>query len=168
MKPIVVKDNFFENPEQVINISKSVEWLKPDESHNWCGLRSPDLSKIDTNLNWYIVSNFLYLYYNKSDIKVDYTHVCFHKINKEDWLNRKEYAQIHQDGTELAGVIYLDKEHNFNNGTSIYNNEDLSIKVGSKFNRLVAYDGNFRHGISDLENDERLSIVVFLNNIKVR
>lgn len=168
MKPIIIKDNFFKDPEKVIDISKSIEWLKPDETHNWCGLRSYDLSKIDSNLNWYIISNFLHLYYNTSNVRVSFTHVCFHKINQNDWSNRKKHAQIHQDGAELAGVIYLDKQHNFNNGTSIYNNEDLSIKVGSKFNRLVAYDGNFKHGISDLENDERLSIVIFLDKIKMR
>ena len=53
---------------------------------------------------------------------------------------------IHKDGTDYAGVLYLNQMRPFEAGTGLYIEKDgeydLVNVIGNVYNRLVIYDGN--------------------------
>ena len=46
MWPTLIVDNFFDDPDKVINFSKQLNY-KRSEDHHWPGTRSPQLDKVD-------------------------------------------------------------------------------------------------------------------------
>lgn len=169
MKPTIIKNNFFENPEEVIKFSKQITWKKPSNQDNWPGLRSDNLFQINQKLHDDIVEKIVKLYFNGYKVSIENTTIQFHKITYEDWLlHDKKNTRIHKDFTDLAGIIYLNQDtNNFYTGTTIYDkNKNPSIQVSNSFNTLACYDGNVYHGATSLDKNERLTIVIFLNKIK--
>tara|TARA_Y100001937_G_scaffold109176_1_gene153585 strand:+ start:824 stop:1351 length:528 start_codon:yes stop_codon:yes gene_type:complete len=161
-----VVNNFLEDPRKVINFSKSVDWLKPKIDENWPGRRSENLFKINKDLHDEIVFKILNLYFFKQ-CRVNHTEIRFHKIKPNDLIdyNKKE-TTIHTDSTELAGVIYLNN-YNKNNGTRVYDKQHNPIvTVANNFNTLVCYDSKTDHGPTSIDNEERLTIVIFLDKIE--
>lgn len=113
MKPTIIKNNFFENPEEVIKYSKQITWKKPSNQDNWPGLRSDNLFEINQKLHDDIVEKIVKLYFNGYKVSIESTNIQFHKITYEDWLlHDKKNTRIHKDFTDLAGIIYLNQDTN--------------------------------------------------------
>jgi len=169
MYPTIVKTSFFDNPKEIIDFSKQINWYKPGDRDNWPGLRSDNLFNINLKLHDYIVEKIVRLYFNGHKTSIGYTKIQFHKINYEDWLNHnRKNTRVHKDFTELAGIIYLNQNtNNLNTGTSLYDNDGEPIlQISNNFNTLACYDGNHYHGLTGLDKNERLTIVIFLDKIK--
>ena len=92
-----------------------------------------------------------------------------------NFIRQSPYMQdepnfIHTD--EMMGgktvLVYLNKNHPDNAGTTLYtNNEEESVKVLMKYNRLVVFDSYHKHSRNLLENfgekeNSRLVQVLFL------
>ena len=166
MYPTIIVSNFFENPDEIIEYSKIISWHKATEKDFWPGYRSDNLFYTNKKLHNEIVKKILKLYFGNTNCSVDSTNVQFSKINYEDWVQHK-HSRIHKDSFELAAVIYLNKTNNMQTGTSLYDEQKRpKISVSNCFNTLVCYDGNNYHGATDLDKNERLTIVVFIDKIK--
>tara|TARA_R100000988_G_scaffold71841_1_gene37220 strand:- start:353 stop:880 length:528 start_codon:yes stop_codon:yes gene_type:complete len=170
MLPTLIKTSFFEDPQEIINYSKKIKWIKSTNNDNWPGYRSDNLFYINKKLHDCIIDEIVKLYFRGKQVQIGSTKIQFHKISYEDWLshNRKN-TRIHKDFTDLAGIIYLNKNtNNLKTGTSIYDEEKQTIcQISNNFNTLACYDGNHYHGATGLDKNERLTIVIFLNEIRI-
>ena len=43
----IIKNNFFHNPDDIVENSKSIEWIKSTAQDNWPGYRSKNLYDIN-------------------------------------------------------------------------------------------------------------------------
>jgi hypothetical protein len=170
--PTFVLENFFKNPDSIINYSKNLEFFKPEKNDNWPGARTKSFHLFNKPLFEYIVFKILNVYYDFSFHKIKYlnTYVMFHKINLKNYLKfDKKHTNIHRDNNcELAGVIYLNKKFNEKTGTNVFDDKkNKIIKVSNSYNTLVCYDSKKIHGINDVLDKERLTIVVFIGKVEI-
>jgi wyosine [tRNA(Phe)-imidazoG37] synthetase (radical SAM superfamily) len=170
--PTFILEDFLENPDDVIEYSKSLKFFKPEKDENWPGLRTKSLHLFNEKLFNYIVLKILSVYYDFSFHKVKYfdTNVMFHKIYLKDYLNfNKKHTNIHRDNDfELAGVLYLNKKFSEKTGTTIFDDsENEIIKISNNYNTLVCYDAKKIHGVNNILDEERLSIVIFIGKIEI-
>lgn len=169
MYPTIIIDNFFKDPKHIVNFSKTIKWYKPKLNENWPGVRSDNLIIINKDLYKYILHNILNKFFGENyNVTIESVEMKFHKIKYEDWLNHsKKETRVHQDNSELAGIIYLNEGVcNEETGTTLYdNNKNSLIKISNSFNTLACYDGRRYHGATNLDKQERLTIVIFLNKI---
>ena len=164
--PITYCPNFFSRPEEIIELSKTLDYHAPGKNENWKGLRSKSLHLIKPDLSSYIINKVLSLYYDFDieQIKWDNTYTAFQKMNDE----YIDHNDIHTDeDSELAGIIYLNKNSSMNNGTSVYNDRNRIISVSNEFNSLLCYDSKFKHSATDCIG-ERLNIVFFVDTLQVK
>ena len=59
VKPTIVKENFFEKPDEIVELADKIEWLPPGPKADWPGVRSKNLCDILPNLNNHIISEVL-------------------------------------------------------------------------------------------------------------
>ena len=120
MKPTIVKENFFEKPDEIVELADKIEWLPPGPKADWPGVRSKNLCDILPNLNNHIISEVLKLYYGRDNIEVLDTIIQFHKIKLTDYKNHnKKHTRFHKDYTDIAERI----KNNFPN---------LSVQIGGE------------------------------------
>jgi hypothetical protein len=170
MYQTVIKNNFFDDPDHIVKNTKKIKWIKSSSQDNWPGYRSENLYHINRSLHDFIVQNVIKFYYNNQEVHIGKTQIQFHKINYVDWIEHdKKNTRIHKDNCNLSGVIYLNKDTNdFETGTSLYDeNKSIFARVSNQYNTLALYDGNLYHGATGLDKNERLIIVIFLDEIKV-
>lgn len=170
--PTFILENFFQNPDNIFNYSKTLKFFKPKKNENWKGVRTKSFHLINRELFDYIILKILSVYYDFSFHNVKYlnAHIMFHKIDLKDSLNfDKKHAYTHRDiDDELAGVIYLNKKINEETGTNIFDdNKNKIIKVSNSYNTLVCYDAKKIHGINNILDKERLTIVIFIGKIEI-
>ena len=165
--PITYTQNFFNYPEKILDIAKEIKFEKPNQNESWKGLRSKSIHDTHPELFNYIINKVFSLYYdfNLELVNWNNTHVSFHKMDNIEINNQ----DIHTDEDSLiAGVIYLNKNGNINNGTTIYDNNDNEIlKFSNTYNSLICYDSKYRHRVSNCDK-ERINIVFFVDTLQVK
>ena len=62
--PTIVVEDFFKDPNLILNFYKKVKWFKPKENENWPGVRSKPFYKINIDLHNYIMNKIISVYYN--------------------------------------------------------------------------------------------------------
>ena len=82
------------------------------------------------------------------------------------WTDR-----FHKDYLPCAGVVYLNPDAPLNAGTSILDGpKNQFVNIENKYNRLVAYDGYYIHGLSNVFGDSketgRLTFTFFIHEEK--
>lgn len=116
---ITIVDNFFKNPNQVINLSKDLKYHKHE---NYSGVRSDNILYLNnpslTNFGLFFCKKLANeIFFGIKKINID---IRFHKNTcyQDDTLNQ---GWIHSDNGQLAGLVYLN-EKNINPaaGTSIF------------------------------------------------
>ena len=130
--PAVIVDDFFEDPDAIVEIASSFTY-KPQEEGVWPGVRSNLLSDSEDvkilRLFHYIGNRLFDLFGNKPKHWGVYT--MFQKIqpfskNKWDKLNRGwvHYDGDHSSPIKFGGIIYLNKNADKDTGTSIYKSKN--------------------------------------------
>jgi len=180
--PTLCVDNFFNEPNKVIEISNSLDY---ESSNVYPGKRSIDLHiHHEEFFNW--VSNKIMsaLYPAEWTNIAWYNTAYFQKIPS----GLKNDGWVHQDkSNEFTAIIYLSQ--NTEAGTSIYlskafykesktkgsvKNRDLhnskfkeSINIKGVFNRLAILDSHSYHAAHvNNSGKERLTLICFFSNIK--
>ena len=165
--PTAIVENFFERPDDIVKYAKTLEYKTPEKNEYWIGQRSELLHKINPELFNFIVEKVISVFYNgtKEDIMFDDAQVSFQKISKDDWQKNK--ISVHRDiGNSLSGVIYLSKNENYDNGTRLMINEKQEhLRVASKYNSMICYEGSQLHGPIGSTDDDRLTIVFFIHKV---
>lgn len=117
---VICRNNYFKNPEIVIELSKKVEYSGAEV---YPGIRSGNLLASDIP----IVKDFAIWFSNRLGIDIfpgitNYETAIYFHINKSIDDPEVNYGWIHKDFGNLAGLVYLtEQELNFNSGTSIFN-----------------------------------------------
>ena len=160
--PIIIKNNFFDDPNLVIKYANSLNYFYANKSNygnEWPGKRTICLSTFNKPMFNYILNKICV---NYNDIKLKNANVFFHKIKNDTKIENG----IHIDnGSDIAGVIYLNEKNDFNTGTTLYFDDKTELlKIGSNFNTMISYDSKIPHSPSGYhtKDKERLTIVFFL------
>ena len=161
----IVVDNFFDNVNDIISLSKKLKYYKGSESDNWPGLRTKSLHDTHYNLFNSVIIKILNYYYPNKKLHYSNSYVVFSRLKYGDEGKTRFHLD---DDTKIAAVIYL-SEGNIEGGTTIFENDNKKqIIVGNIFNSMIAYDGNKLHGYTSLlpfKNKERLTLNVFIGDI---
>jgi|TARA_R100001460_G_C3531208_1_gene173547 hypothetical protein len=192
----ICADNFFDNPYQIIDISKKVKLKK---TKYISGYRSENISDINKNLFDYInrkIINFIYPGAKGMDFRAS---TYFQKSDADE-----NDGWVHADPTMITAVIYLtpggtsgtsifDAKEEFNlprqpnkleyfenkekytekEKKLIYNNKLINnshyiktINYEGKFNRMIAFNSKAYHA-AEVCDKERLIIISFIEYINV-
>jgi hypothetical protein len=171
---IVVVDNIFDNPDELVNYTEYLKFFDsksyPDSSdHSWSGLRTLSLNTVSKELydsaNTVILSRAFGETYGanqRGDLEISWDSTMYlHKMTSEDTYND---SWLHKDtGTIYAGVIYLSKNPPPLSGTVIVVNGEERI-IHNKYNRLVLYRSDYPHAAMR-GFDTRLTMNIFYKNI---
>tara|TARA_R110002012_G_scaffold102657_3_gene242169 strand:+ start:182 stop:808 length:627 start_codon:yes stop_codon:yes gene_type:complete len=120
-------DNFFTNPNKIIDISKNIDFKRSDYMY---GFRSQHISFFNKELFNYINLKILNFYYpNVSDMSFS-AQTFFQKS-----LASKNDGWIHNDTGFLVGIIYLNKDGV--EGTSLYKKKEefniIDTRIKTKY-----------------------------------
>ena len=119
--PITIVDNFFEDPDEVVKLSKDIKWYKPDIG-NWPGERTTQLHHELPRFFNYFGERIHWLFHDQTP---EYWNLQAHfqriKPFGDDQWDKRNQGWIHQDiDTWFAGIVYLNPDPSPNSGTSIY------------------------------------------------
>jgi hypothetical protein len=189
----ICADNFFDNPHQIINISKKIELKK---TKTISGYRSENISDINKNLFDYVNKKIInYIYPGSKGI--DFSASTFFQKSDAD----ENDGWVHADNSIITGIIYLTPEGT--SGTSIfdakeefnlpqpllskyeyfenkekYTKEEKKLIYNEKLNnndyfiKTINYLGKFNRMVAfdsktyhaaEVCNKERLIIITFIN-----
>lgn len=134
MIPITILDNFFPDPDKIVDIALQQEYF-PHDRGRWPGKRSAHIGQWNKGLFDYICNKILTI------ISLENTSHCildcqFHIIEPQSDVqdDPKNFGLIHTDDVLFGGVIYLNKNPQKNTGTSIYSSttgyELLGPRIG--------------------------------------
>jgi|TARA_B100000035_G_scaffold185634_1_gene158380 hypothetical protein len=122
--PITIIDNFFEDPDAIVNWALSLDYHRP-ETGNWPGIRSKmmhELGEREDRFFQYFGEKVHMLFHDSSpdywNMQTHFQRILPFSEEKYDPLNR---GWIHQDlDTQFGGIVYLTKDPEPDTGTSIY------------------------------------------------
>jgi len=175
MIPTLIIDNFFKNPEKIVDLCKTCAFDKAPKGE-WPGVRSNLLSEINFDLfNLFHIKIFALMYPNF------YEEIYFNASTFFQKINGKKYPHdgwVHQDASQFTAILYLSNHTDC--GTSLWepktfqkpihtekkrqfyldqiskeealvylkeNNNafNKTLTVQSKFNRLLVFDSKSYH-----------------------
>ena len=125
MYPTTIVDNFFEDPDHIVECAESMEYSLNDGRYP--GYRTTLIGYVNQRLDYYIGQQLSRLFYHDLGIQYKIT-TAFQKVypRHEDQYHQKNRGWVHRDGaTQIGGVVYLNKNPEPDTGTSIY-----SLKKG--------------------------------------
>lgn len=125
--PTTILDNFFDNPHDIINISKSskITW-KPSENGSWPGVRSQSLVNINKDLFMFIIKKYFFTFFNYEDMDAVNCQAMsvFQRIGP-----KTKYGWVHNDFPDIhTFIIYLTPNANLLSGTCTYNTPASYLK----------------------------------------
>jgi len=129
--PTVCRDNFFEDPHKIIELSKQIDF-KPTKYIS--GYRSDYLDKIDIDLYKYVNTRLLSVFYPTANNIQFSSHTYFQKSVPDacdGW--------VHQDTKMLTAIIYLTPGGT--SGTSLFNiKKEFLMPDWSVDNRVLKHE----------------------------
>jgi hypothetical protein len=188
LTPVTVVDNFFEDPLAVREFALKQKY-ESDPENLWPGERSAPLHELNLNLFKSTIERYLALFHTTGQIRGWHGKAHFQRVS-----SKAEKGWIHRDPNLISGVIYLSPNASLDSGTTIYQPKDLSyndpdpdnklilpasvrdehnshfdesVVVKNKFNRLIAFDGHLWHGVNSFQDEERLTLVFFIEALGV-
>ena len=137
--PTLVHDNFFRNPEEVVNYAKQLDYL-PDNEGRWPGERSFPLHEINENLFKFTTIKITKLLWPSSYQDIYFSaYSTFQRISK-DYINP---GWVHQDIEILTAIIYLSKHTQC--GTSMFEPKNFSTVKNTEHKKEIYYKKNFKN-----------------------
>jgi hypothetical protein len=116
--PVMVVDDFFEDPDSIRNYALSLDYAKPDD--NYPGVRTELLDTLnDTLFKSLSLRLFSLLYDFKVHRAGGHVQACFQLITEEyeeGWV----HSDLSTDDWCIAGVVYLTPNAPLSGGTSLY------------------------------------------------
>lgn len=122
MYPLIIFDNFYNDPDSIVEIANSVEY-SPSEDGRWPGVRSKHLWEFDRDLFVYTGEKILHLF-NEELPKYWEFEMQFQKTSPfgDNQYHPKNKGWVHPDAgvTYFGGVIFLNKNPDKDTGLSVY------------------------------------------------
>jgi len=138
--PLTVVDNFFENPDKIVDFALSCDYKK-HEPGDWPGKRSEALHELNPELFNLCGSKLISLFYPNFDL-------TWHMASMFQVVdNSYSDGWVHRDENLITGIVYLNKNENLKSGTSIYR-----IKKDKVFAKPMHFDKK-RENYKNLEGN---------------
>ena len=152
--PTIIVDDFFENPDDVVELANSVDY--PFSDHTYPGKRSAHLGEIDGRFYNYFVTQMLSAFGLQPRNSI--LNAYFQKVkpfSDEKW-DKKNCGWIHRDShpTIFGGIVYLNKNADKDTGTSIYRLVK-GFGVRNPEEQNVASELRRGNNVNDIEYTER-------------
>jgi len=172
MKYVVI-DNFFDNPNEIIKLSESMDYRSRNDTEYWEGIRTECIKDIDMELYTNITSKIIYSYFDTNCAYAIEGNLVFHKMNEKDHKDPNWDEKIHKDASLYSCVIYLTPNAPMSSGTQTYQKEQWNsflpdIICHNNFNRLIMFPGDVYHSAMDTlggNGNDRLTLLFFLHKI---
>jgi hypothetical protein len=135
MYPVTIVDNFFEDPDHIVEYAETLDYTPNDGRYP--GFRTTMIGNNDPRMHSYICEEITKLFYHGADLNSKIT-TSFQKVYAvhDDQYHQKNRGWVHRDGvTQFGGVVYLNKDPEPDTGTSIY-----SLKKGYVCKSMHEYD----------------------------
>ena len=119
--PITIVDNFFEDPDGIVEIANELKYYTPNTG-NWPGQRTKNLHVEESRFFKYF-GNKLHLLFYETVPEYWNLQCHFQMIHPfcDDKNSKKNRGWIHRDiDTWFGGIVYLKKDPEPNTGTSVY------------------------------------------------
>jgi len=151
--PTIIVDNFFDEPEKIVNYSKTLEYIK-DSGGEWPGVRSKSIGEVDNLFYNWINYKIIRLMYPMNHSEMNWKSTQY--FQKIDGNIYKNHGWIHSDSpAEFTVIIYLSNHKNC--GTSLYDKKKLfnSSMHGDKKEEIYK-TLNFKNETKYLKENEDL------------
>lgn len=142
--PLLVVDNFLENPDNVREYALSLDYY--DNDGRYPGKRTKNIHTFNNDLQNYLANKFFNLFYDfltevHWDISISFQLISPYNKDKNSILNQ---GWIHQDTDKLyAGVLYLSPTADLISGTSIYRlKKDIILNKNLNNEKIKFYKNN--------------------------
>ncbi len=149
--PTIVVDNFFDDPDYVLGLAKTVEYTDPSPTNHPGVVSKKKIQEIDNRLFNTIVQKIFGYFW---DLRNPLKYMVDIEFQKIDSLGE---GVIHVDsaGALAAGIIYLDKNAPRDTGTSFYRLLDDRYEIKQEFLDSIAKDhaGDTVDGIDQIRRD---------------
>lgn len=196
--PTIILDNFFNDPLKIVHFAKSLEYYQDTEGR-WPGERTKQIYELNKYFFENYGSKILSVLYPTIRQKNFYCSLYFQKISKEyvnkGWIHQDSdsdfttivYLSQHKEcgtslfdsknvsceiiNTENKKNMYLNKNFEEQEKYLDENNNQFieTVKINSKFNRLLMFDSaQFHSAQKFIENnieEDRLILIGFFSNI---
>lgn len=196
--PTIVVDNFFKNPEKIVELSSTLPYHK-DPNGRWPGVRSEFLHICNQGFfEMFHKKIFALLYPNQYRSIKWLAETNFQKVS----AGRDNVGKVHQDLSEITAIVYLSKHKGC--GTSLWKNNNFipssheqnpyldeplnekkinSIKewnntfektftADSYFNRLLIFDSGHHHSAEKFFDEDvdgdRITLITFISKIEIQ
>lgn len=121
MYPITIVDDFFEDPDAIVEMANGLKYYPPDTG-NWPGMRTKQLHLVENRFfNYFGEKIHLLFHDNSPEYWNMQTHFQKIKPFHEDKYHQLNRGWVHQDiDTHFGGIVYLNRDTEPDTGTSIY------------------------------------------------
>ena len=142
--PLIIKDDFFSNPDAIVKESKRIRDYNLDE-YQYPGVRTKPFNSLNPKLFAYISQKIFHLLHDKTPDVYSMT-IQSQKINpyiKDDKWDKKNRGWVHKDYCLFGGIIYLDKNPDKDSGTGMYKSNDGYDVISDEllFYKELLYNG---------------------------
>ena len=133
--PFICVDNFYENPDEIVDYAKSLTY-HPDPEGHWPGKRTPEIGTLNLPFFTWVGKKILSCYFGPQASTINFGgSSAFQLINPIEKKAHRLFTDeptskgwIHTDSRTVLGVvIYLNKNQDNNNGTSLYRRKKLGV-----------------------------------------
>ena len=147
MIPITIVDNFLDEPHQLVELSKQLDFT-PQPNGTWPGARSPELHTVNQPLFENIILKVIALFHdmesiNQTNVDVSMT---FQKIP-----STLHHGWVHSDSCFMTGILYLNEDPLVNSGTSIYIGKEGTQGLINSDHLEQKRAANLRGSMSEIE-----------------
>jgi hypothetical protein len=113
--PVTVVDNFFDNPDKIVEYALSCEYVKAEDGR-WPGKRTAPLHVINPEIFNLSADKLISLFY-ADNLNPTWSAATYFQLVDNNYNG----GWIHRDTDYIiTGIVYLNKNENIKSGTSIY------------------------------------------------
>lgn len=121
--PITITDNFFDDPDWVVGLSKKARYTNPDGGL-WPGVRSQPLHELDNEFNQYVLQRYFLQFFSHREMTRNWgcqSASYFQRISSKidfGWIHH-DYPQVH------TFIIYLTPGADPSSGTGFFKEKNF-------------------------------------------
>tara|TARA_B100000287_G_scaffold34538_1_gene31889 strand:+ start:232 stop:864 length:633 start_codon:yes stop_codon:yes gene_type:complete len=152
--PTLIIDNFFDDPDKVVEYANTLEFSS-SETGRWPGKRSSKLHEVNRELFNYICSKIYNMFYpfgvSKYQVSMSFQYIEPYSFDNKGW--------IHRDRNEFGGIVYLTKNPEVGTGTSIYKptrgwfDSSVYVDIKKKYYINEKFDENRYNDVRKFHDD---------------
>ena len=153
--PITIIDNFFNDLDYIVSISKNITWYR-DSEYRWPGERSKPISELDPEFHKYLLLKYFLLFYSSYDLHYKFMAKgvsYFQRIPEGldiGWIH-SDYPTIH------TIIIYLTPNADPASGTAFFNPRTGYVDDSLQYEKTLYYKGELDKEVARKSSEKHKS-----------